>query len=806
MAMSLQYIYFMSRKVFLFLLFVFVSLAVSAQDISSIDFENLKADDLSDAQITQIYERAQSQGLSIQELESLALARGMAAVEVSKLRSRFLALQSGTNAPETEINTTQERLREGEDDTQIARTSTISVAEIEKPIFGSTLFTNENLTFEPSQNIPTPKNYVLGAGDELIIDIYGASENNYTLTVSPEGLIQISNIGPISVMGLTIEEASQRIKNRLSSIYSGIKGSNPDTFAQITLGSIRTIKVHILGEVRLPGTYNLSSLSTVFNALYVSGGPSKNGTYRSIKVIRGNDEIAEIDLYDFLVYGDQSGNIVLQDQDIIKVDPYINRISVNGETKRQGLFETKPGETFDNLLAFTGGFNQQAYTKRIKIRRNTETERSIVEIDYPEEENTILESGDEITISKILDRYTNRVEIQGAVYREGEYQLEQNPTLFTLINNADGLLGDAYLERAVIYRTNPDYTVRSIPVNLNGLLQNPEENDVELIKDDIIRISSIFDLREEQSITISGEINEGGTFPFIEEMTLKDLIFQAKGFTDKAAKYNIEIARRILDDGSGQIRNQTAEMFSVEVREGLVLDDSFAEFKLFPFDQIFVRSSPSYQQQQIVAVTGQVLFPGTYVIENRNFKISDLVEKAGGITEFAYPEGASLNREFEEIEDSLLEKSKTISQVGIRLDNILARPNSDLDLLLFPGDSLHIPVKLETVSIQGEVLFPINVRYQSNKNFKSYLGSAGGMSHQADKRKAYIVYANGEVNRVKRFLFFKRYPSVKPGSMIYVPQKEQKQGISTSERITIYSTIISLAAIVTNTIFQIRRN
>lgn len=793
----------LKRLLFSISLLLTLNLAVIGQDFG-INFENLKSEDLTNEQIIAMYSRAQAQGFTVQELESLALARGMAPTEVNKLRSRLLEIQTGNTELSGAIETNQDRLRENTDDTDESRVSTMSVSETEKTIFGSNLFSNKNLSFEPSLNIPTPVDYKLGPGDELIIDIWGAAENNYQLTISPEGRIQISNIGPIYLNGLTIEAAKDLIRNRLSSIYAGLKGSRKDTHIQVTLGKIKTIKVNILGEVNLPGTYSISSLSTVFNALYVSGGPSENGTYREILVIRGKNIVQKVDLYNFLVYGDQSSNIRLQDQDIVKVGTYKNRISLNGETKRQGLFETLDGETIEDLLTFSGGFNQQAYTKRIKVRRNTDTEKRIVEISYPEEIGTVLESGDEILIGRILDRFANRVEIQGAVFREGEYQLEENTTLLTLINNADGLMGDAYMERAIIYRTNPDYTVRSIPVNLQSILQDSANKDIELMKDDIIRISSIFDLREERFITVSGQVNEGGTFPFIEDMTIKDLIFQAKGFTDEAAVYNIDIARRILDDASGMIRNQIAEVFTLSVSEDLKLIDQDGEFRLEPFDQVFVRSSPSFQEQQTVSITGQVLYPGTYVIENRNFRISDLIQKAGGITQFAYPEGASLKRSFENLIDSVAVEEPTLSQVGVKIDEILKNPNSELNLLLVSGDQLNIPIRMETVNIQGEVLFPINVRFESGKSFKSYIGSAGGYSYNADRKRAYIVYANGEVDRVKRFLFFKNYPDVSPGSMIYIPEKIEKERMSTSERLALYSTIVSMAAIVTTAIFQIR--
>lgn len=795
------------KPLFLILCFSLISTLAFTQNLG-VDFENLKSENLSDQQVLSIYERAQAEGYSIQELESLATARGMEPSEVAKLRTRLTELRAGSQQGETSesIESNENRLRQGQEDTDTPTVSTTSVSSRDRKIFGSELFTTESLTFEPSQNIPTPKNYTLGPGDQIIIDIWGAAENNYQLTITPEGAIQISGLGPIYISGMTIEEASNLIRSRLSEIYAGLTGDRKDTFIQVSLGRVRTIKVNLVGEVRKPGTYNISSLSTVFNALYASGGPSSNGTYRNIQVIRDGEIIENVDLYDFLVYADQSSNVRLSDQDIIRVGTYSNRVSLNGQTKIQGLFETKDGETLGDLLEFAGGFNQQAYKERIKITRNTDTERKIVEVDYPEDIDTKLKSGDEVLVSKILDRYANRIELQGAVFREGEYALEKNPTLYTLIQNADGLLGHAYMERAIIYRTLPDYTVRTIPVNLNQLMSNPSENDIELAKDDVVQISSIFDLREDYTVSISGEIQNGGSFPYRKNMSIKDIIYMAEGFTTKAAEYNIDVARRLKDDKSGQIRNEIAEVIELEVTDKLALNNPDTEFELEPFDQIFVRRSPSYVDQRTVTIRGQVLYPGTYVIDTRDFKISDLLEKAGGITEFAYPEGASLSRNFSNLEESPNYGDRTLSQVGINLEEIIQNPNGDKDLLLVPGDNLEIPTRMETVNIQGEVLFPINTRFDDDKSFKDYISSAGGFSDKANKKKAYIVYANGEVDRTRRFLFFKNYPEVRPGSMIFIPAEEEKQEISTQERIAILSTIVSMAAIVTNTIFQIRRN
>lgn len=811
------------------LLFSVLSLPLLAQDVG-IDFQNIKVDQLSDAQISQLYQRMQERGLSISEVEQLALTRGMDPAEVSKLRRRINEVRSSsgssTQASANERGRTQQGQPQGQlppgmippyDSVKVDTVDTLLNKQIQdsSTVFGADIFANKYLTFEPSVNIPTPANYVLGPGDEIVIDIWGASENTYQLPISPEGAVNISNLGPVYLNGMTIEEARERLTNKLSEIYSGLKGENKNTFVQISLGDVRSIKVNLVGEVNVPGTYTLSSLSTVFNALYAAGGPNEDGTYRSIKILRDGSVFKEVDLYDFLINGDLGSNITLRDQDIIKVDPYVNRIQVKGEFKQVGLFETLEGETFEDLLSYAGGFNQYAYTKRVKVERNTDTEKRVLDISYPDQANTVLQSGDIITAQRVLDRYENRIEIEGPVFRPGIYQLEENPTLLTLINNAEGLMGDAFMERAIIYRTQPDYTIEAIPVNLNDLYADSASHDIELIKDDRIKISSIFDLREFRTVRISGSVLSPGSYPFVDNSSLKDLIFEADGFRDEAAPYNIEIARRIEDDRSGTIHNEIAEIITVNIENGLTYSDELDEIELKPFDQVFVRKSPSYETQQTVKISGEVLFPGEYAIPSRDFRLVDLINKSGGLTEFAYAKGASLTRDIEDevdqrevnLADSVLDQRvRSLSKVGIRLQDALNNQNSSYNLLLQPGDEINIPKRLETVQVRGEVLYPINVRFENSKSFKSYVGSAGGFTEQANTKRAYVVYANGEVDRTKKFLFFKNYPDVEPGSTVIIPPKEEKQRLSTAERVTVLSTIVSLAAIVTNTIFQIRRN
>ncbi|MEX0723189.1 MAG: SLBB domain-containing protein [Gracilimonas sp.] len=816
-------------------LFTLFSLPLLAQDVG-IDFENIRVDQLSDNQISQLYERMQDRGLTISEVESLALARGMDPAEVSKLRRRINEVQTSSEQDGSEGSNQEENRRQTQQqlDGQLpegmtppypsVKVDTLGLLFTEEEsdsatVFGSNIFTNEYLTFEPSMNIPTPKNYVLGPGDEIIIDIWGASENTYQLTINPEGAVQISSIGPIFVNGLTIEEARERLIDKLASIYSGLKGENKNTYAQISLGNVRSIKVSIVGEVNVPGTYTLSSLSTVFNALYAAGGPNENGTYRSVKVLRNGNVYQEVDLYDFLVSGDLSGNITLHDQDIIKIDPYVNRISVQGEVKTKGLFETLEGETFNDLVTYFGGFSPDAYKNRIKVERKTGTEKRIVDIKYPEQGSTILNSGDVIIVQELLDRYENKVEIGGAIFRPGEYGLEQNPTLLTLINNAEGVMGDAFLDRAIIYRTRADYSIEAIPVNLNSLFADSSSHDITLVKDDRIKISSIFDLREFRTVRISGSVLNPGTYRFVENSSLKDLIFEADGLKDEAAPYNIEIARRFVNNDSRTIQNEIAEIITVNIENGLQYSPELEEITLQPFDQVFIRKAPGYEVQKTVNITGEVMYPGEYALSTRDFRLSDLIEKSGGMTQFAYVEGASLTREiendFEEVElnieeDSVVamqqEKIESLSQVGIQLQKALEIPGSNFDILLQEGDEIHIPKRLQTVQIRGEVLYPINARFDGSRSFKSYIGAAGGFTEQANTRRAYIVYANGEVDRTKRFLFFRSYPDVKPGSILIIPPKQERTQMTPQERVAILSTIVSMAALLTNTFFQIRRN
>jgi protein involved in polysaccharide export with SLBB domain len=789
------------------ILYVFIPIQITeAQNLGGIDVSNIRADQLSEAQIRQIDERIRQEGLSLAEFERLAIQRGGIASEVRAVRQRIQEYRMGRTDQET-IETGETRTVERETDPVFIPIEVDPIETDSLKIFGMDLFSRVSRTFEPSFNIPTPTDYALGPGDEVVIVIWGAAETTYRLTINAEGNIRIDNLGPIHLNGLTIEDAETRIINQLSNIYSGLRPNQPDeanTFAQVSLGNVRSIKVTVMGEVKQPATYTVTSLSTVFNALYSAGGPSRNGSFRSIQVIRGQDVIATLDVYDFLIYGDQSDNIRLRDQDIIRVEPYHNRIHVWGETRRIGFFEMKEGETLSNLIEFTGGFTEEAYTQRLVLHRNTPTQRSVSDVLYPEGGDLQMMNGDKLRIGQLLDRYENRVTIEGAVFRPGDYELTTDMTLYELLQKADGPTEDAFMSRGIIYRLQDDLTLSTHSFDVYNLMLNPEENDIRLRRDDQIMISSIFDMREEYTIRVSGSVNAGGEFEYADNMTVEDAIFQAGGFTEAAAEYRVEVARRVTGD-SDQIRvGRIANIYRFSVDENLQFSTDDQDFRLRPFDQIFVRPRPNYQVQQSVRIEGEVQFPGTYVLESRDARLSDLIEWAGGLSDYAFPEGASLVRQ---IEDDWLEEVQMLdtlvidtidatTQVGIQLDEVIRNPSARANLILEPGDVITVPKELETVRVEGEVLFPVSIRYDGSRSFQSYIDAAGGVTEEARRGRAYIVYANGEVDRTKRVLFFRNNPEVRPGATIYIPPRPERRELTTQERVSLASSIASTAILI----------
>ena len=835
------------------------------------DLSQVRAADVSDGQLRTFINRAEDEGISIDEAFQMALARGLRSSEAQRLRQRLRDLES----EERDRDRDRERVTRDEPEfTRTMRPVRLETAQMRRT-FGSGIFRERTTEFTPTRNLPTPVNYTIGPGDELAVNIWGDQTNTYRLTVSPEGSVDIDNLGPVFVSGMNIAEASDKIIENLRNIYSGLRpGSDQQTtFARVSIDRLRSIQVALIGDVVNPGDYALPSNSTVFNALYRAGGPDEDGSYRNIRVIRDNEIIADLDLYDFLVDGFQTDNIRLREQDVIQVRPYENRIELLGETKRNDLFfEVKEGETLSDLLRFAGNFTDRAYTRQVRVHRNTPTERRIVTVPSEEFDLFELNSGDVVHVDEILDRFENRVSITGAVWRSGEFELRDGMMLTDLIDEADGLRPDAFRTRGLINRMRDDYSLEQISFDLSAVLENPGQNDIELRREDHILIRSIHDISDEQTVRVDGAVRQNGEYNYRDDMTLEDLILKADGFSDAASEARIEISRRITGDAAPEQRGQElAEIFTFDVTRNLELRDEDRSFRLQPFDQVFVHRRPDYQRQLTVTIEGEVMYPGTYTIRDRNERISDLIERAGGLTPEAYMPGARLVRQHTSIDrpdidldflerDELIDEEAlgfngaeerrlrerreeerrmvermereqeeenemqrvdlrrsemnredfrppedtldrerddvvTESRIGIDLVEIMENPGTREDLFLRDGDVYRIPQEIQTVAISGAVMQDVEVRFRDGQSMSYYIDRAGGFANNARKGNVYIVYANGDVDRRKRYLFglFRSSPSVEPGAHIIIPGKPPRERMNIGEVISISSAIVGMS-------------
>jgi len=847
------------KKIFTILLFFF-AIALSQSAFSQTNYADVKVDDLTDTQIRQLIQRAESVGYNDAQLEQMAAAQGMNATEIQKLRLRVEKIRKqdgGQGNDKSDNNGANKNQQNGNEldrtrgfDKQNLRDTTKNnnkktdlngnpkdkktleeekLEEMKKlfeglkpKIFGEDLFKNENLTFEPNLRMATPKSYVIGPDDELLIDLSGDNEANYKLKVSPDGTIRLQYVGLISVGGLTIEQAISKIRSSMASTYPSLKSGR--TSVAITLGNIRSIKITVIGEVVKPGSYTVPSLFTVFNALYESGGPNRNGSFRKIQVVRNNKVVSTIDVYDFLLNGIQKNNIRLQDQDVINVPVYQTRVEMAGEVKRPALYEALNTETLEDMVRFAGGFSNDAYTAQIKVLQKTNKERKITDVQADDYNKYNPLNGDKYVVEAILDRFENRVEISGAVFRPGQFELDDNLTLKQLIAKADGLKEDAFLNRGYISRLNADNSLSLLSFDVAKVLGGTQA-DIKLQREDKVTISSIFDLREEYKVTIQGEVRQPGTFEYGDNMNLEALIQMAGGFKEGATPNRIEISRRIKNSDATSASAQTAEVFTVNVDQNLKIQEK--DFTLKPFDIVSIRSSESYQVQRQVKVEGEVLYPGTYTITKKDERISDIIKRAGGLSPLAYVEGASLKRTggaearaIDSLERRKEEKEKlmnlqrlkqsgakdttTIEKdlqvlrsdlVGIDLERILKKPLSRNDLIVEDGDVIRVPKELQTVRLTGEVLKPNSIVYVKGRSFKGYIDGAGGFSYNAYKKGAYIVYSNGSVAAARKFLFFNNYPQVKPGSEIFVPKRAEREKLGIQGIVGISTAIASLAAI-----------
>lgn len=700
--------------------------------------------------------------------------------------------------------------------------------EIVLSIFGHEIFSNQNLSFAPELNIPTPKNYILSAGDGILINIWGDSELNLSLRISPEGTVIVPNVGPIALSGLTIEDAERRVRRELGRIMSGLVDGEgkSSSFVTVRLGQIRSVRVNIVGEVVAPGTYTLPSLGTLFNALYAAGGVNHIGSLRHVKVYRKNEEVADLDVYDYLLRGNSDTNIRLEENDMIIIGPYEGVVSTRGKVKRNRLFEIKEGETLKDLLEMTGGFTGDAYTKEVQVKRKSGSGYRIAVVTDDKFGTFTMQDGDSLIVDPVVPFYENRLTISGAVWRPGEYELSPKIcTVKQLVEQAAGLKGDEFTGRAQLTRLNPDFSNTLIAIDVRGILDGTVP-DITLQNEDKLHIPSLFDLREPYAVKVSGAVNTPDTvLPYRKNMTVEDAIIQAGGLCESAATIHVEVARRLKDPSKMRSTERIADQFNFTLNEDLMIVSSDTLFTLEPFDEVFVRFSPVYREQNVVELNGEIVFRGDYVLAKKNLRISDIVAKAGGVSSKAYVKGASLKRLLTEDEKRRVETILDLSRnkqsrdsvpvsminmkdylVGIDLEKALKNPGCTDDVILRDGDVLFVPQKQSTVKISGSVVYPNSITYTNNKSVPYYLSHAGGYN-DLSRKYPIVIYMNGKVATTKRkFIFFKHYPKVEPGCEILIPAKTlNDRKMDLSEILNLSSSTSSMAAMVTTVINTMKK-
>ncbi|MGQ7871144.1 SLBB domain-containing protein [Sunxiuqinia sp. sy24] len=758
---------------------------------------------LSDQQVQQIVQEIESRGLTMEQATEMARLRGASPAQISQLKSRIRQVQNSGGAS-MELTPQQQDTASMVD--TLSKKTPIDATSKSKKIFGFNFFNSADLTFEPSVNIPIPDNYVLGINDQVMINIWGASQQTYQLVVDGNGNVQIPDLGPVQVAGIDFREAEKRIRRRLVAIYNGMGGDTPNTFAEIGISNLRSIKVNVIGEVYAPGTYTLPATASAFNALYLSGGPNENGSFRTIQVIRQNKVITEIDVYDFLINANPANNIALRDQDILFIPTYDIRVEASGSFKREGFFELQEDENLQDLLSYTGGFADQAYHERLSITRTTGKQFKVLDITRDEFETFALENGDQIEAGEIIDRYENRVSIEGAVFRPGTFALTDGMKLSELIAKADGVKESVFSNRGVIIRLGKDLSPQTIAFKISDILEGT--NDLELKREDHVIIQDVFSMREARFIKIYGQVQYPGEYPYRENMSLKDLVFLAGGFTEAASESFIELARRHDYESAAKVSNELADLHQFNISRNLDINPEDAAFKIQPFDYIYVRKAPSYNTQRTVTIQGEVVYPGPYSISNKNERVSDLIKRCGGLTPHAFSKGATLKRlrsDDEVIKESLLtampdsllqsaeQQMDDHYKLELRLDDILKNPGSIYDYVLREGDELLVPEVTQEIKVSGEVLNPIGLAFQENKGLKYYINRSGGFSQQAKKGKVFVIYSDG-TTKVTKGLLNRNYPRPEPGCQIVVPQKpDRPQGDQTSRWLSIASAFSSIA-------------
>ncbi|UAY52254.1 polysaccharide biosynthesis/export family protein [Ferruginibacter albus] len=824
----------------IFFCFLFQLVASAQASLLSEDLSSVKVDDLSDKEIKTYYQKALSNGLSEQTVYTALAQRGMPASEIDKLKERIDALgqpketdnvknSDNEDDDDNEMQdstayikskyTSKDRNKKDRDANRDAYSTPMKKVKSDLSIFGSELFTESSLVFEPNLRIPTPAGYILGPDDELIVNVFGFSERTYNLTVNEEGNIYIPQVGPLYVTGLTIEQASAKIKAKLrATIYKAIGSGQTDV--QISLGKIRSVRVTVIGEAKKPGTYTVSSLTTLFNLLYLCGGPSDYGSYRNIELIRGNDIKRKVDLYNFLLKGDQKDNVLLREGDVIRIPYYTTRVILNGNIKHKGKYEMQGNETFQDLLSFSGGFADDAYKAGVTVYQLTEKDRRIN--DLTKEQYAIYkpQSSDSIVVGKLLNRFENKLIIKGAIMRPGEYALSSGLTLKELIEKAGGVKEDVYSKRGSISRLNSDRTPYQLSFDIDSILNG--SSNVVLKKDDSVTVYSIFDLRNEQTVSIDGLVKKPGTYKWAENITLRDVILTAGGLTEFGDPSNVEIARVIKNAQVTQNNYLQTEIINANIADSTTMD-----IILKPSDIIIVKQRSGYSRQRSVFVDGMVINPGRYVLKRSGDKVADLIKRVGGFTSNA-DSSTIVIRRYSDKNKSAEEREKTLTKllnlnqdslqanprikneiyknydiISINLKEALENPSSSENMILEDGDIVTIDRNTNLVKVSGEVFFPTIIPFEKGRSVKYYIQKSGNVTPQGRKSSIMVIYPDGRASKVRHFLFFKNYPEVTSRSEIFVPQKStaNKTRISLGE----WSLIVSALAIVANVIISTRK-
>ncbi len=784
------------------------------------DLSNINIDNYSDNDLAGFYQKAVTSGLSTDQLYKILTDRGLPATEINKLKDRLQSIAALNRKPANDtIENPSDETAHLYDTT--GKSPPMQKFKPDESIFGSELFTSNSLVFEPNLRIPAPAGYVLGPDDELVISIYGYSEKQYHLTINEEGEIYIPNVGPIMVNGLSIEQARDKIKSKLAAtIYKAINTGK--TKVQITLGKIRSIRVTVIGEAKKPGTYTVSSLTTLYNILYLCGGPTPMGSYRDIQVIRGNQVKRTADLYQFLVNGNNKDNILLQEGDVIRIPYYKNRVTLEGNVKRPGKFEMLDAETFRDLLNYSGGFTDNAYRGAVTLIRITDTSKRIIDV-LKNEYNTFKTNGsDKYIVSQLKDEFGNRVTITGSVFRPGPYQLTSGLTLKDLVERAGGFTRDAYVNRISIFRYFQNKMPTIVSVDMDSLAG--AETNIDLIKDDSVAVHSIFEFNDKSYVSIEGNVRKPGLIPWRENISLRDLLLSAGGISEFGDSSNIEISRRIRSANVDEAIHNESQIFTVD----LLKNNSHPEDVLLqPYDIVIIKSLPGYSPQRTVLLMGEVMSPGRYGLQKSGDRISDILKRAGGFKASADSSSITIRRRiqsnltpaererlFQRIlnidPDSLSlhprlkdELYKSYDLISVDLKAALTDPSNSENLRLDDGDVLTINKSSNLVKVSGEVYNPTIIPYKPNKNLKYYILQAGNFTPYARKAGALVIHADGKAASVKHFLFFKSYPSVTPRSEIFVPEKDQKNRYRPS--IAEWSVVLSSLALISNVIYNITK-